>query len=855
LLGRYWNIKRRSLYKILLSQQIGFSDADKGKVEDYFGISALIPEIIKKNEPFVIPSEQFSGLDARKFLSEAKVKSALIVPLFSGDECLGILFLGSDLTISGENTKEYVRVLGMQLGQSIALASAFQSLETSEKRYRQLVEISPDPIFIEQDDKFVYANSAALKLLNAYNLNQLLSSSFYDFFPLDYKTNIKEYIDKAKNNITTSLIEGKVINLKNTVLDVEIVISPFIYQAKPALYMIMRDITERKRSALHLEIQYAIAWILAESATLYVATNKILKIICTRLHWDCGTIWAVDTDANVLRCTRVWQMPELHNVAFQLESLSRSYELGIGLPGQIWKERKAVWKSDILHEVDFLRKDSAAELGLNTAVAFPIIYENEVLGVIEFLSRKTLESDQDLLLWFESIGNQFGLFLKRKHMERQMLYLAEHDILTGLSNRTLLEQYLNTAIQTAIENNQKLAVIFLDLDHFKNINDSLGHEAGDFLLKEISERFTECLRPQDRISRLGGDEFVIIIPNIQSKEQVVEIITRLQNQLAEKISLKDKDFFITVSIGVSLYPEDGSTVQTLIKAADIAMYTVKEKGRNNFQFCTPEMTVLAENRAVLENNLRKALENDEFILYYQPKIDLATKKVSGMEALIRWKRPEGILLPSTFIAAAETSDLIIPIGEWVLKKAFMQNKIWQTEGLAPITMSVNLSVRNLNNNLLQLMEKTLEETQLDPNTFEIELTESVLMDNVENNIEILRSLKAMGVQISIDDFGTGYSSLSYLKRFPIDTLKIDQAFVRDIATDPDDAAIVTAIIAMAHSLGFKVIAEGVETQEQLKFLCEHGCDEIQGFYFGRPLPVDEATHFMKNAKITWTFEC
>ncbi len=845
---------KRADKSMVLSQQIGYKEDEKEKVASFFGISILIPEIIQKKEPFAVPSEHFSGIEAQNFLNEAGVKSALIVPLFSGTDCLGVLFLGSDLSLSDESTLEFIRTLGSQFGQSIALASAFESLGSSENRYRQLVEISPDAIFIQQNEKFVYANSSALNLLNAKSLNDLLTHSVYNFFPPDYQQVIKNYIEKNHNQNSMSLEEGKIINLKGDVLDVEIVVSPMIHQQKPAVYMIMRDITERKRSALHLEIQYAIAWILAESATLFVATAKILKIICARLQWDCGAIWAVDQEDNVLRCTRVWQMPQIKNNAFQLESLSRTYAIGVGLTGQVWQERKAVWKSDILHEADFLRKNSAAEVGLTTAVAFPIIYENEVLGVIEFFSKKMLQPNHDSLLWFESIGNQFGLFLKRKHMEKQMLYLAEHDVLTGLSNRSLLEQYLTTALTAAETTGDKLAIIFLDLDHFKYVNDSMGHQAGDTLLKEISERFRQCLRAQDTISRLGGDEFIITIPNVHQKEEIIEIINRLKKELAREITLKEKEFLITASMGVSFYPDDGTTVQTLIKCADIAMYAAKEKGRNTYQFCTPEMTAQAENRGILQNNLRQAIENNEFILYYQPKIDVATQKVIGMEALIRWRRPDGIVLPGNFIAAIEGSDLINPISEWVLKTACLQNKAWQTLGMSPVIISVNLSARNLNKNLLQFAEKILTETNLYPDTFEVELTESALMENVENNIQILRSLKEMGLKISIDDFGTGYSSLSYLKRFPIDTIKIDQSFIRDLATDLDDAAIVTAIIAMARSLGFRVIAEGVETEAQLKFLCQHGCDEIQGFYFSRPLPVAEAAEFIQNANIAWHFD-
>lgn len=690
----------------------------------------------------------------------------------------------------------------------------------------------------------MYVNQSGIKLLNATNIEEIQKYSFYDFFSLDYQNVIKEYVEDVGNQTSKSLPDGKILNTTGDVLDVEIVVSPFIYQEKPAVYMIMRDITDRKKTALHLEILYSIAWILAESATLFVATAKILKIICESLHWECGSIWAVDKNANVLVCTRTWQKSSSQS-DYQNVRKGLTFSLGVELPGQVWKDRRAIWISNIYNDAHFTQTSLSVK-GMQTAVAFPIIYENEVLGVIEFFSMNILQPDQNLLLWFESVGNQLGLFLKRKHMEEQMLYLAEHDVLTGLSNRSLLEQYLRTALIEAKEKSQKVAVLFLDLDHFKYINDSMGHESGDLLLKEISERFLQCLRPDDRISRLGGDEFVIILPNIHEKKELLEIIARLEHQLSNRIILNDKEFLITASIGVSFYPENGDSVQGLIKGADIAMYAAKGRGRNNIQFCTREMTANAENRGILQNDLQKALSNREFVLHYQPKIAVNSQKIVGMEALIRWEKPDGILLPGSFISAIENSDLIIPVSEWVIQTAFSQNKKWQMAGLPIITMSVNLSVRNLNQKLLHFMESFLSETNLIPNSFEVELTESVLMENVENNILILKSLKEMGIKISIDDFGTGYSSLSYLKRFPIDTIKIDQSFVRDIATDPGDAAIVTAIIAMAHSLGFNVIAEGVETMAQVSFLSEHHCDEIQGFYYSRALPVGEATRFLMN---------
>jgi len=829
---------------IKLQQLVGYKESQRKKLETFFGKSHLLTKVLESQEPYAIPSDQFSKQEARELLKQAQLQSALIVPLTSGAVNPGILFLGSDSThLMGESPIAFARTLGMQLGQSIALAQAFENITTSEQRHRQLVEISPDAICILQDNKFSFANPAGVKLFGAQKPEQILNRSVFDFFEPASQLALKEYMTGEKTEKKMPFMEGKIVTIDSKILDVEVVSSPFIYQNKPAIYLIMRDNTERKRSKLHLEVQQAIAWNLAESATLNEATTQILKVICERLHWDIGVMWAVDKKENVLRCVTVWQTPAIQNDDFKKICLSMTSTPGDGFTGKVWQSRKAAWNLD-LRDV-LARKDAGAAIGLKMGACFPIIYENEVLGVIELFDKNIYQVPEDSLSWFESIGNQFGLFLKRKHMEGQMLYLAEHDVLTGLENRKLIEEHLLTELTKTKKYNKKLAVLFINLDYFKFINDSMGHHFGDLLLIEVSKILQNCLRPEDSLGRLGGDEFIVIIPDINSHEEVIPLVERIQRQLQNKIVLEEKDFFITASIGISLYPEDGKDVQTLIKNADIAMYRAKEKGRNSFQFCTLEMTLKAENRALLQKDLYHALDNNEFVLYYQPKIELETQKTIGMEALLRWQRTRGIVSPGDFIYAAEETELIIPLTEWVLRTACKQNKRWQKEGLPEISVAINLSINNLNERLLDVVGQILKETDLSPNCLEVELTESILMVNIENNIQILSKLKKMGLKIAIDDFGTGYSSLSYLKRFPIDYLKIDQSFVRDIEKDPNNSAIIVAIIAMAHSLGFKVIAEGVETEAQLSFLAKHHVDEIQGYYFSHPLPAKEATHFLK----------
>lgn len=451
---------------------------------------------------------------------------------------------------------------------------------------------------------------------------------------------------------------------------------------------------------------------------------------------------------------------------------------------------------------------------------------------------------------------------ERKRAEEQIYNLAYFDSLTGLPNRLLFKEHLGHALAHAIRTNKVAAILFLDLDRFKQINDTLGHSIGDKLLQRVAECLVICVRKCDTIgreggedlvssvSRLGGDEFTVLLTDIDTVQDAARVALRIINTVSQPFNLDGHEVIVTTSIGISLYPDDGKDVVALIKNADTAMYHAKDQGRNNFQFYNQSMNSTAYERLMLENHLRKALEREEFILYYQPQLDIATEEIIGVEALIRWRHPDlGMVSPAQFIPLAEETGLIIQIDEWVLKTACAQNKAWQEAGLPPITMAVNLSGQNfIRKNLLGIIGRIIDETCLDPRYLELELTESVLMKNAKETATTLRVLKDMGLHTSIDDFGTGYSSLSYLKRFPLDTLKIDQSFIREITTDPDNAAITTAIIAMARSLKLRVVAEGVETEEQIAFLRDHGCNAMQGFLYSRPLPAAEVVQFIQEKR-------
>ena len=447
--------------------------------------------------------------------------------------------------------------------------------------------------------------------------------------------------------------------------------------------------------------------------------------------------------------------------------------------------------------------------------------------------------------------NAFSLAEEIDTTKARMVHLAQHDALTELPNRMLLNDRLVQTIGLAHRQSKRLAVMFLDLDRFKYINDSLGHGVGDQLLQSVAGRLAESVRSTDTVCRQGGDEFVVLLADIEHAEDAALSAQKILDALAVTHRIEHFELHVTGSIGISIYPDDGQDADTLIKNADTAMYRAKEAGRNHFQFFEQNMTVVAVERHAIESGLRGALQRQEFVLHYQPKIDLETGTITGIEALIRWQHPaRGLVLPDQFIWIAEECGLIVEIGEWVLREACGQAQRWQEAGIPPMPVAVNISaVQFRHNAFLENLTRVLQDTGLAPAHLELELTESVLMQDAAATTSVLIGLKAMGVRLAIDDFGTGYSSLSYLKRFPIDTLKIDQSFMGNIShatPHSEDAGIVAAVVSMGKILNQRVIAEGVETREQMAFLQMQGCGEGQGFYFSEPVPADEVEALLRN---------
>jgi len=460
----------------------------------------------------------------------------------------------------------------------------------------------------------------------------------------------------------------------------------------------------------------------------------------------------------------------------------------------------------------------------------------------DYKNKAELSDDRlqnSLILALRTYERLYMEFQRRQEGERKIEYLAYYSVVTGLPNRTLLLDRVTQAVATAARNNWHVAVMYLDLDQFKNVNDSLGHNFGDMLLKAVGQRLRSLVRSEDTVAHIGGDEFVVVLPNLKDHAHSSMVAQKILATIMQPYLIEEQELHITASIGISICPNDGNDGLALLRTADTAMYQAKASGRNKFEYFAPEMTARAQETLRVSNDLRRAIERKEFVLHYQPQIDLTTGHIVGAEALIRWQHPEwGLVFPGKFIGVAEDTGLIQPMGEWVLREACRQNKAWQAAGLPHIDMAVNLSAKQFEHNQIErLTKEVLRESGLDARYLELEVTESMIMQNVEQAISVMNMLKTIGVKLSIDDFGTGYSSLSYLKRFPLDKLKIDQSFVRDIEADEGSASIVTAIIGLAKSLKLRVIAEGVEKEMQLGFLRRGNCDEMQGYYFSKPIPA------------------
>ena len=736
------------------------------------------------------PAYIIVGLAAEDYLAEWQSEAYKVAGLVA-------FFLLMTLLASGQSLRVWKRQ-----------RSALAQLEESERKYRLLFENMTTGFALHEmiydddgnpaDYRFLEINPA-FERITGVEAGRLIGKTVKEALPGTESHWIEQY-----GTVATT---GTPISFQNYSSELGKHFDVWAFSpAKDTFAVIFTDITRRKQSEDKLRLM---ACVFEQSGDALLITDPQNKIIATNRSFTLLTGYsqeeALGRDPKMLQSGRESQ--EFYRSMWEALAKERYWQ------GEIWEKRK-------------------------DGSLYP-----------KWLTITAVHDGQGALANYIA---GFADISERKQAEQKIAHMAHHDALTNLPNRFSLTERLSQALEQARRSEHHLAVIFLDLDRFKNINDSLGHHIGDLLLFEVAGRLAGSVRASDVVARLGGDEFVIVLPQIQSGIAAAHIVNKVQKALSRLFLLDGHELRITPSIGISVFPHDGETVEALMRNADAAMYHAKAQGRNNYQFFKKEMNAKARERLLLENDLRLAVEREEFVVHYQPQIDLAAGRVIGVEALVRWQHPtRGLLSPDDFIAVAEDTGLILSLGGMVLTIACRQLAVWLAKGVPSVRMAVNLSARQFQQvDLPQMVARILQETGIPPGLLELEITESVAMHRPEDTIQHLLKFKAMGVTLAIDDFGTGYSSLSYLKLFPVDRLKIDKSFVNNIQTHANDAAIAAATIALAHTLGMEVIAEGVETGAQLDFLKYQHCEVVQGFFYSRPLPAREATSFLCDNLVT-----
>jgi diguanylate cyclase (GGDEF)-like protein/PAS domain S-box-containing protein len=682
----------------------------------------------------------------------------------------------------------------MQAPLSTALAD--RGPTEREQLFRDTIELAAIGIaHVHESGRFLYVNRSFADMLG-YTPQELLGLTVRQISHPD---------DKAVTNAARARLRSGAVNS----FQVE---KRYLHKDGGTVWVDIRAAVKRSPSgeALHdITIIHDISARKQAEAALRESEARFRSLTALYSDW----YWEEDAEQRIVRMTGRDGMADARYLGRTLEELGCMPELG-------WEAYRAATHNRLPFRDQVLSIVMSGQTRWFSMSGEPILDENGRFAGYRGVTRDITQ---------------------RRQSDAHIEYLATHDSLTGLHNRSMFSQLLGIQLETARRYERSFAVMFIDLDRFKVINDSLGHEAGDQLLREVAERLKAALRASDVLARLGGDEFVVLLQQCASEDDVAAAAEKVMGTLMRPMTVCGHECRVTASIGIARFPGDGEDEQALMKHADIAMYAAKEDGKNTFRLYSSELSSAAPQKLVLETRLRHALENGELSLHYQPKIELGRDRISGVEALLRWNsEAHGAVSPAQFIPIAEETGLIVPIGKWVLRTACMQSMAWQRAGLPPVCVAVNLSPRQFADpNLLADVARTLAESGLAPELLELEITESVVMHAPERAIQLLVNIKALGVRLAIDDFGTGYSSLAQLKRFPIDTLKVDRSFIRDLPSNAEDMAITEAIIAMARSLRLTVVAEGVETTEQKAFLGDRACDQMQGFHFSRPLPAEQ----------------
>jgi diguanylate cyclase (GGDEF)-like protein/PAS domain S-box-containing protein len=603
---------------------------------------------------------------------------------------------------------------------------------------------------------------------------------------------------------------------------------------------ISRDITERRQADALREGQAKILEMIATSAPLDAVLDRLTRLVESQLAGIFGSVLLLDKDGARLRHGAAPSLPDSYTRAIDGLVIGPN----AGSCGAAVHRRETVVVADVMSDPLWANHwELAAAHGLRSCWSTPILsHHGAVLGTFAMYSTIVREPTEVETRIVDAATRIAGIAIERKQAEDRIHFMANHDALTGLPNRALLSDRLAQAVVYAQRYDRWVTVVFVDLDNFKFVNDSLGHNAGDELLKIVASRMVNCVRGTDTVVRLGGDEFVILLfGQPKNADMASTTLEKIRCAIAEPIRIDGHDLRVTCSIGLANYPNDGADPDTLLANADAAMYRAKEIGRDNFQFYTPELNTKVHEKFTLQTELRNAILRSEFVLRYQPQVDLRSGRVFAVEALIRWRHPTlGMIPPIKFIPIAEDTGLIVPIGDWVLHEACRQNKAWQNAGLPPVTVCVNVSARQFKEkSLIGRVVSALQDSGLEAQYLELELTESLIMQDVDQAVGTMRELQSLGVQLSIDDFGTGYSSLAALKTFPVARLKIDKSFINDLPNDENDRAVASAVISLGQKLNLRVIAEGVETDDQVAFLRQNNCDEMQGYHFSKPVPATD----------------
>ncbi|MGZ4217367.1 MAG: sensor domain-containing protein [Solirubrobacteraceae bacterium] len=738
----------------------------------------------------------------------------------------------------------------MDLNQAASLQAPSSEVDDAVplEQYRLAFERNPQPMWVYDLDslRLIAVNDAAIAHYG-YSRAKFLSMTIRDLRPGDELPALEENLSSGSHGFERSA-GWRHRRHDGTIIDVEIVSHELTFAGRRARVVLATDVTARRTAENVQRAQLVVAQRLVDSTTIDEAGPKLLDALGSTMGWDAATIWRVDGASEVLRFDTFWSVPTADPaLTAELEHSLRSatFGRGDGWAGLAWQTGEPVCEEngppvDLCPGAAALRRAS-----LYRAVAIPIVGSDGVLGVLEFFNRIHRPIDDGSLRTLTIASAQLGQFLERKRAEQALAYQALHDPLTGLPNRALFLDRLQISLANSRRRRGTVAVLFLDIDNFKVINDSLGHRAGDELLSMVATRISAALRPGDTVARFGGDEFVVLAEQISGVQDAVVIAERISSTFNEPFSLELGENFVSASIGIALSGSSPEDAEDLIRGADSAMYRAKDRGRGQYEVFDELMHAQMLGRLRTEKDLREALRRDELTLFYQPVVDLPGGDVVGVEALLRWNHPErGLLEPAEFITLAEENGLILPIGRWVLLEACRQAARWRRArpGRPPISVSVNVSaMQACHGSLDRVVAEVLRETGADAHMLKLELTESVLLEETDGLHEALRNLETRGVRLVLDDFGTGYSALGYLHRFPIQGLKIDRSFVDGIESDRKRTAIAQAVIDIAKALDIEVVGEGIECSRQAELLFELGCNYAQGFHFAAPAPAEQIT--------------